>query len=125
VSGAKAVGGFVGKVGGLLGFDNGGVVPGAEGAPMLAVVHGGEVVLSRDMLAGKQQPPDELLDATSAHGYTPASTSATQRALTGSTSSPTASSSKGGPPNVTVNVQTGASPSQIAGAVGWELRKAA
>jgi hypothetical protein len=35
----------------LAGFDDGGWVPGAPGAPMLAIVHGGEYVLSRDMIA--------------------------------------------------------------------------
>ena len=53
----KSVSGFVSggldKVSSLLGFDNGGPVPGPPGAPMLAVVHGGEYVLSRDMLAGR------------------------------------------------------------------------
>jgi TP901 family phage tail tape measure protein len=34
------------------GFADGGYVPGAKGAPMLAVVHGGEYVLSNDMLDG-------------------------------------------------------------------------
>jgi TP901 family phage tail tape measure protein len=36
----------------FLGFDQGGPVPGPPGAPMLAVVHGGEYVLSRDMISG-------------------------------------------------------------------------
>lgn len=39
------------KLAHLAGFDNGGWVPGAPGAPMLAIVHGGEYVLSRDMIA--------------------------------------------------------------------------
>ena len=34
----------VGAVGDLLGFASGGVVPGPKGAPMLAVVHGGETI---------------------------------------------------------------------------------
>lgn len=38
----------------MLGFDEGGWVPGAPGEPMLAIVHGGEYVLSRDMLAGSK-----------------------------------------------------------------------
>lgn len=37
--------GIVKDVGGFLGFDVGGVVPGPLGAPMLAVVHGGETVV--------------------------------------------------------------------------------
>ncbi|MEY9864172.1 TP901 family phage tail tape measure protein [Catenulispora sp. GAS73] len=48
-----AVSGGLNSVSSLLGFDDGGPVPGAPGAPMLAVVHGGEYVLSRDMLAGR------------------------------------------------------------------------
>lgn len=44
-----------GKAGGdlahLLGFGSGGWVPGPAGAPRLAVVHGGEYVLSQDMIA--------------------------------------------------------------------------
>ena len=39
-----AVSGAIGAVGGFLGFASGGVVPGPKGAPMLAVVHGGETI---------------------------------------------------------------------------------
>ena len=39
------VGNAVGKVGNVLGFAEGGEVPGPEGAPMPAIVHGGETVL--------------------------------------------------------------------------------
>lgn len=38
----------------LLGFDDGGWVPGPAGAPMPILAHGGEFVLSRDMLAQMQ-----------------------------------------------------------------------
>lgn len=48
------LGSAVGGVGKLLGFDEGGYVPGPSGAARLAVVHGGEYVLSRDMLTGRQ-----------------------------------------------------------------------
>jgi hypothetical protein len=41
-----AVSGFAGRVGGMLGFAQGGVVPGQPGQPQLAVVHGGERVLT-------------------------------------------------------------------------------
>lgn len=51
---AGAVGGGFNKAAGLLGFDEGGRVPGAPGAPMLAVVHGGEYVVSNDMQAGRK-----------------------------------------------------------------------
>jgi TP901 family phage tail tape measure protein len=57
---AGAVGkiaGVAGKVGKFLGFEDGGIVPGAKGAPMLAVVHGGEYVVSNAMQAG-QKPID-------------------------------------------------------------------
>ncbi|RJQ68076.1 phage tail tape measure protein [Pseudonocardiaceae bacterium YIM PH 21723] len=40
----------------LPGFDSGGWVPGAPGEPRLAIVHGGEYVLSADMLAGRVTP---------------------------------------------------------------------
>lgn len=52
-SGFNAVSGFVGKVGSFFGFEDGGFVPGPPGQAMLAVVHGGEYVLSRDMLTGR------------------------------------------------------------------------
>jgi phage-related protein len=41
-----------GNVKSFFGFADGGPVPGPKGAPMLAVVHGGEYVLSNDMLSG-------------------------------------------------------------------------
>jgi TP901 family phage tail tape measure protein len=49
---SSALGGSGSSFAHMLGFDTGGPVPGAPGAPMLAVVHGGEYVLSRDMIAG-------------------------------------------------------------------------
>jgi phage-related protein len=45
-SGLKSVGINVGS------FDDGGVVPGAPGQPQLAIVHGGEFVVSREMMQG-------------------------------------------------------------------------
>jgi hypothetical protein len=48
--GAGIIGGVAGKIGGLLGFASGGVVPGSTGAPRLAVVHGGEAVFNPDQL---------------------------------------------------------------------------
>lgn len=39
-----AAGGFISRGAGLLGFDDGGVVPGPIGAPRLALVHGGETI---------------------------------------------------------------------------------
>jgi TP901 family phage tail tape measure protein len=47
-----------GQVGGqlahLVGFDQGGWIPGPPGAPQLIVAHGGEYMLSRDMIASGQ-----------------------------------------------------------------------
>ncbi|KKK71161.1 hypothetical protein LCGC14_2916700, partial [marine sediment metagenome] len=40
----EGLGSQVGQIGELLGFQEGGVVPGATGAPRLAVVHGGETI---------------------------------------------------------------------------------
>lgn len=61
---ADSVGGLLkdpGKAGSglahLLGFADGGWVPGPIGAPMLAVVHGGEFVVSRDMQMGRAPTP--------------------------------------------------------------------
>ncbi|MCU1590086.1 MAG: hypothetical protein JWP11_1342 [Frankiales bacterium] len=55
---AKSVGGGIGgafgKVGSLLGFNDGGYVPGPVGAAQLAIVHGGEYVTSNAMQAGRQ-----------------------------------------------------------------------
>jgi hypothetical protein len=47
----------------MLGFDQGGWVPGSPGSPMLAVVHGGEFVMSRDMLAGRAATPIQTTTA--------------------------------------------------------------
>lgn len=61
VGGIKSIASAPGKAGSalahLIGFDQGGWVPGNAGAPLLAVVHGGEFVVSRDMLAGRQATP--------------------------------------------------------------------
>lgn len=48
----KAGAGLWNGIKGLFGFAEGGRVPGPPGAPMLAVVHGGEYVLSNDMQRG-------------------------------------------------------------------------
>jgi TP901 family phage tail tape measure protein len=52
VSWASRAGSFLGHI---FGFEKGGVVPGAVGAPMLAMVHGGEVIT----------PPQNIYNATS------------------------------------------------------------
>jgi TP901 family phage tail tape measure protein len=63
-SGISGISRVASSIGSFFGFDEGGWVPGAPGAPMLAVVHGGEYVLSADMIAGRAQIDPE---ATAAH----------------------------------------------------------
>jgi len=56
-AGAKLGGGIFGAVGGVLGYDAGGRVPGPRGAPQLAVVHGGETILpTHKVNAGEATP---------------------------------------------------------------------
>lgn len=68
-SGFKDVTGFVSggvnKISSMLGFADGGPVPGPKGAPRLAVVHGGEYVLSNDMLDGRTSVSGGLGPASS------------------------------------------------------------
>lgn len=52
----------------FIGFSDGGWVPGAPGAAQLAVVHGGEYVLSRDMIAASGGRPAAAADGLSAGG---------------------------------------------------------
>lgn len=111
---AGKVGGFFSKVGSFLGFADGGVVPGTPGAPMLAVVHGGEFVLSRDMLAGRQQPTGLDKVMKTSPGDPSAAAFSGVAPVGGGTGS-----------GVVVIANTNASPSQIASSVGWELRKRA
>lgn len=54
---AGAIGGLINKIGNIHmpsisipGFEDGGWVPGSAGSPQLAIVHGGEFVVSRDMM---------------------------------------------------------------------------
>lgn len=84
-------------------------VPGPTGAPLPSVLHGGEVVLSNDMIAGRAPLPPRAVEAVER-----------QRAgtFTGS-NEPTVVNN-----NVTVNASTNASPQRIARDVGWELRRA-
>jgi TP901 family phage tail tape measure protein len=64
VSGFQAIAKAPGNAGSMfahiLGFDQGGWVPGSPGSPLLAVVHGGEFVVSRDMLAGRSANPIQV-----------------------------------------------------------------
>ncbi len=101
---ASTVGGVLGGIH-LPSFDVGGVIPGAMNAPIPILAHGGEVMLSNDMLAGRAPIPARA-----------------QQALGQS------QMKAGGAPSVkqqTVQVYatTNASPQQIASAAGWELRR--
>ena len=80
---------------GLPSLDVGGTIPGGYGQAVPMIGHGGEFVLSNDMLAGRQPVPSEVA-----------------RAVGGS-----------GQQIINVNVQTNASPTQIASSVGWLLRQ--
>ena len=88
-------------------LDVGGTIPGAPGAPVLMVGHGGEEVLSREMLAGRAPIPAKAMQAMAAQSSAASATGSRQPASQ----------------NVTVNVQTNASPLQIASSVGWTLRQ--
>jgi len=79
-------------------FDVGGTIPGAAGAPLLMVGHGGEEVLSREMLAGTQPISQRAMEAMNAH------------------------STSGNGQIVNVYASTNASPAEIASTVGWQLR---
>jgi len=83
---AGDIGGAAGKVGGFLGFDDGGFVPGAKGAPMLAIVHGGEYVVSNDMQTGAKPIDNRIMHsgfatagAPSGGGMTPLPVAGTGR----------------------------------------------
>lgn len=56
--------GLLNKASSLLGFADGGWVPGAVGQAQLAVVHGGEYVLSHDMITGSARIDPEAVAAT-------------------------------------------------------------
>ena len=52
VADVPVIGGIASGIGGILGFAQGGIVPGPVGAPMLAMVHGGERVLRSSQPGG-------------------------------------------------------------------------
>lgn len=79
---------------GLPSLDVGGMIPGAMGEAVPMIGHGGEYVLSNDMLAGRKPVPEEIARAV------------------GKSSGNT----------ITVNVQSNASPVRIANEIGWQLR---
>jgi phage-related protein len=75
-------------------LDVGGMIPGAMGQAVPMIGHGGEFVLSNDMLSGSKPVPDEIARAVG----------------------------KSSGNNITVNVQSNASPVRIANEIGWQLR---
>ena len=83
-------------------FADGGTIPGVSGAPQLVVAHGGEFVLSREMLAGTARIPQGVQMALANQG---------------------AGTVAGSGQTIIVNAQTNATPSQIASSVGWLLRQ--
>lgn len=60
------ISGAAGAVSNFLGFATGGTVPGAKGRAQLAVVHGGEEVISNDMLSGRKPFSNRVLSALAA-----------------------------------------------------------
>lgn len=102
----------------LPGFDEGGFVPGPKGKPMLAIVHGGEYVLTPDMQAGRSEPkglgrPGDVPNRWQGPG--------------GATTAAPAPTLAGAPAGHTINVYatTNANPHQIAAEIGWQLRMTA
>lgn len=83
-------------------------VPGAKGAPLPAVVHGGEAILSNDMIEGRAPIPQRITEAVDRNR----SDTPTPRELLA-----VGTSSK----SVIVYSQTNASPNRIARDVGWVL----
>ncbi len=108
-----AVGIHIGKIGHLPSLDIGGTIPGrpGEGIPILA--HGGEEMLSRDMLAGRQPIRPEVIAAVAANA---ARYATQQTAGYGANAAP-------GNRSVTVNATTNASPQVIAKTASRELKR--
>lgn len=74
---ARSVGGAIGKGLHALGFADGGFVPGSKGAPRLAVVHGGEYVVSNAMQAGTAPIDNHIVKSVFPGGATGDSIAAT------------------------------------------------
>jgi TP901 family phage tail tape measure protein len=98
----------IGLMGKLPHFDVGGPIPGAPGTPLAITAHGGEYMLSRDMLAGRASVPRAVSDAIAPTGRNNAQTGAQSRTVNN---------------NVTVHARTDAKPNHIATTVGWELKQ--
>jgi hypothetical protein len=86
------------------GYGNGGWIAGPDGAPIMALNHGGEYMLSRSMLAGRQ-PIDPRVRA----------------AVAGSGGGGSTTINHGATNNITVNAHTNASPQQISQSIAWEM----
>lgn len=112
-SAAGAVGIHVGKIATVPHMASGGDTPGTVGQPSLAVVHGGEFMLSHDMLSGRTAVPERIASKVAA--------STAAAAWSGAPSAPRKASRGGG--GVTVIANSNASPGRIAGAASWELRR--
>lgn len=102
LDGIKAVSGgaislHIDHLQGLPSLDSGGTIPGGMGEAVPMIGHGGEFVLSNDMLAGRTPVPAQVAQAVG-----------------GGRSSQQV---------INVNVETNASPTQIASSVGWLLRQ--
>ena len=90
----------IGKIPHLPSFDVGtSGVPGPTGAPLLAVVHGGEPVLSNKMMSGQAQIPQNVVQAVN------------------NQQGQSAGGSSGG--NIYATFNTNASPAAILGQLGW------
>jgi hypothetical protein len=97
----------LGRMPHLPSFDGGGDIPGSPGQPLLMVGHGGEVMLSRAMLAGTAPIPQQAKQAVERQSSTGSGRGA---------GSVTSSRSIG-----VVNFVTNASPIRIQADLGWIL----
>jgi TP901 family phage tail tape measure protein len=107
---AAAVGVKVPKLGHIPSLDAGGYVPGGVGQPTLALNHGGEYMLSVDMLSGRKQVAPAVAQAV-----------AQNQAAFGGASAPASSrkTGRGGGRSITVNAQTNATAQQIVNEISW------
>lgn len=78
ISGVSSAASSVGHIAGSvvhnlnpLNWDEGGWVPGAAGSPVVGVVHGGEYVLSREMIAGTAPVDNRVMSGLLASGARP------------------------------------------------------
>lgn len=111
---ASKVGINIPKIGHLPSLDVGGTIPGATNEPVLMIGHGGEEVLSNDMLTGRVPISARVVQAVMASVTGMGASQSAQPAIAGGGAAST---------SVVVNAVTNASPSQIASTVGWELRR--